>query len=50
LAVSIITRASAIMADIIVLAVTWRQTYSIKRHADLVHMEAPLATLLLQDG
>ncbi|KAL6306479.1 hypothetical protein BKA93DRAFT_729111, partial [Sparassis latifolia] len=44
------TQISLIVADIIVLAVTWMKTYSIKRYANLAHTEAPLATLLLQDG
>ncbi|GBE86105.1 hypothetical protein SCP_0806290 [Sparassis crispa] len=44
------TRISVIVADIIVLVVTWTKTYSIKRYANSAHIEAPLATLLLRDG
>ncbi|KAL6305611.1 hypothetical protein BKA93DRAFT_204389 [Sparassis latifolia] len=44
------TQCSVIVADIIVLIVTWMKTYSIKRYACSAHIEAPLATLLLRDG
>ncbi|KAL6299459.1 hypothetical protein BKA93DRAFT_753393 [Sparassis latifolia] len=44
------TRISVIVADVIVLMVTWMKTYEIKRYANSAHVEAPLATLLLRDG
>ncbi|KAL6299832.1 hypothetical protein BKA93DRAFT_741715, partial [Sparassis latifolia] len=44
------TQISVIVADMIVLIVTWRKTYSIKRYANSAHMEAPLVTLLVRDG
>ncbi|GBE84785.1 hypothetical protein SCP_0607650 [Sparassis crispa] len=42
--------ACSVIADLIVLFVTWSSTYKIKRDADRVKMKAPLATLLLRDG
>ncbi|GBE84072.1 hypothetical protein SCP_0600500 [Sparassis crispa] len=49
-AVYLATRISVIVADVIVLMVTWMKTYEIKRYANSAHVEAPLATLLLRDG
>ncbi|KAL6306546.1 hypothetical protein BKA93DRAFT_729128, partial [Sparassis latifolia] len=50
LTVSITTRASLSVADIIVLMVTWMKTYKIKKYTNSAHIEAPMVTLLLRDG
>lgn len=45
------TRISIIVADAIVLAVTWRVTYGVKKlSAARANMKLPLTSLLLRDG
>ncbi|KAL6305577.1 hypothetical protein BKA93DRAFT_778921 [Sparassis latifolia] len=46
----IVNWAGSVIADLIVLFVTWSSTYKIKRDADHVKMKVPLTTLLLRDG
>ncbi|KAH9925482.1 uncharacterized protein B0H18DRAFT_1008659 [Fomitopsis serialis] len=46
----ILTRACLIAADVFVLAVTWRNTYKIKKEASVMNMRTPTITLLLRDG
>ncbi|OCH91955.1 hypothetical protein OBBRIDRAFT_833851 [Obba rivulosa] len=44
------TRICAILVDIIVLVATWHRTYGLKKEAMRLDVDAPLATMLLQDG
>ncbi|TFY56786.1 hypothetical protein EVJ58_g7427 [Rhodofomes roseus] len=37
-------------ADVIVLVVTWRNTYNIQKEASVVNLRTPTITLLLRDG
>lgn len=48
--VTIATRVTAIIADIIVLAVTWRKTVGIVRRASRLEIRAPLSEVLIRDG
>ncbi|OBZ69330.1 hypothetical protein A0H81_10860 [Grifola frondosa] len=48
--VLVVTRASLILSDVIVLAITWWKTYEIKRAASQANLTASLAMLLLRDG
>ncbi|KAI0644989.1 hypothetical protein C8Q79DRAFT_969050 [Trametes meyenii] len=43
-------RASVIAADAVLIALTWRKTYGIKRVSMKTGVRTPLATLLLRDG
>lgn len=47
---TILTSVSNIVADMIVLGVTWYHTYQIRRLAYTSGAKAPLATLLISDG
>ncbi|OCH92797.1 hypothetical protein OBBRIDRAFT_886033 [Obba rivulosa] len=49
-ALTISSRTCQIIADILVLIVTWYKTYALKRAAVRNNIEAPLATTLLRDG
>ena len=47
---TIVTRVCAIVSDLLVITITWRRTYAMKREADRLHIKASLASLLLRDG
>ena len=47
---SITTRLSAIIADILTLVLTWSKTWATYREARAIQMKVPLITLLLRDG
>ncbi|EMD32451.1 hypothetical protein CERSUDRAFT_77459 [Gelatoporia subvermispora B] len=47
---TIATRICVIAADVLVIAMTWSKTYSLKRASDSVGMKSPLTTFLLRDG
>lgn len=44
------SRAGCMVADLIILGVTWRATYAIKKYADEAGMPLRITTLLLRDG
>ncbi|EMD33135.1 hypothetical protein CERSUDRAFT_68193 [Gelatoporia subvermispora B] len=44
------TRGCVIVADVMVLVVTWNRTYSTYRHARIAHARTPLVTVVLRDG
>ncbi|KAL6302734.1 hypothetical protein BKA93DRAFT_736272, partial [Sparassis latifolia] len=46
----VVSIASTIASDVIVLCVTWFNTYTIKRDADNANIKATIVTLLLRDG
>ncbi|KAI0769500.1 hypothetical protein BC629DRAFT_1533270 [Irpex lacteus] len=50
LIVSLFTRVSVIIGDVIVLAVTWTKTARAYREARQLHIRSPLATVLFRDG
>ena len=50
LTVLITTRACLIAADLLVLVVTWRHTYKLRREASAISLKTPMVTLLLRDG
>ncbi|OCH88700.1 hypothetical protein OBBRIDRAFT_733874, partial [Obba rivulosa] len=50
IAVMVISRTCVVVADMLVLLVTWSKTYSIKRDAIRANTRALLATMLLRDG
>lgn len=41
---------STIIADVLVLVLTWTRTYTVRKLAADPHIEAPLLSLLLRDG
>lgn len=48
--VLITARTCAILSDMIVLVITWYNTYKIKSDAVQINMTASLVTLVLRDG
>ncbi|KAI0738123.1 hypothetical protein BC629DRAFT_1300472, partial [Irpex lacteus] len=50
LTVSLVTRLSVIVGDVLVLAVTWRKTYLAYREARRLRIRAPVTTMLFRDG
>ncbi|OCH91746.1 hypothetical protein OBBRIDRAFT_774647 [Obba rivulosa] len=50
IAFTISTRISMILADILILLITWAKTYGAYRNAQRNNVEAPLLGLLLKDG
>lgn len=48
--VLITTRSCLIAADLLVLVVTWRHTYKLRREASAISLKTPMVTLLLRDG
>ncbi|KAI0825861.1 hypothetical protein BC629DRAFT_31621 [Irpex lacteus] len=50
LTVSLATRISVIIGDVLVLAVTWTKTAHAYREARRLNIRAPLATMLFRDG
>lgn len=48
--VSLATRISVIIGDVLVLAVTWTKTAQAYREARRLNIRAPLATMLFRDG
>lgn len=49
-AVSMITRISVIIGDVLVLAATWTKSAQAYREARQLNIRAPLATVLFRDG
>ncbi|OCH84034.1 hypothetical protein OBBRIDRAFT_742282, partial [Obba rivulosa] len=47
---AIVTRAALIVADVLILAITWSKTYAIRKEAARNNVSTPLATMLLRDG
>lgn len=50
LLVSIASRSSILITDALVLVITWKKTFNIKRAAMQSNLKAPLVTLILRDG
>ena len=50
LAVLILTRASVVLGDVLVIGVTWYKTYNTWKTAASVAMKASFSTMLLRDG
>lgn len=48
--VSLVTRISVIIGDVLVLVVTWKKTAQTYHEAHRLDIRAPLATMLLRDG
>lgn len=48
--VSLSTRIALIIADIIVLAITWKRTASTVREASRINVRVPLSEVLIRDG
>lgn len=48
--VSLTTRISVVIGDVIVLIVTWLKTARAYREAQRLNLESPLATMLFLDG
>ncbi|EMD38314.1 hypothetical protein CERSUDRAFT_64576 [Gelatoporia subvermispora B] len=46
----IATRVCVMVSDIVVLLVTWMQTWTTRRAADRANIDSPIATMLLRDG
>ena len=49
-AVLILTRASVVLGDVLVIGVTWYKTYNTWKTAASVAMKASFSTMLLRDG
>ncbi|KAI0667235.1 hypothetical protein C8Q78DRAFT_982722, partial [Trametes maxima] len=47
---SIVTHSSAVVADLLVVVLTWVRTYKIKKLATVLRSEASISVLLLRDG
>ncbi len=50
LTVSLVTRISVIIGDVLVLVVTWLKTAQAYKEARLLNIKAPLVTMLFRDG
>ncbi len=50
LLVSLATRLAVVLADILVLVLTWMKTFGTRREASRIHIEVPMITLLIRDG
>ncbi len=48
--VSLVTRVSVIVGDVLLIAVTWFKTARLYKDARKLNVKAPLATLLFRDG
>ncbi|OCH84465.1 hypothetical protein OBBRIDRAFT_741595 [Obba rivulosa] len=48
--VTIGTRVCTIVADLLILIITWSKTYTTKRAADRSNVNTPITTMLLKDG
>lgn len=48
--VALATRIALILANMLMLVLTWAKTFRLKREAMRLNMKMPLSTLLLRDG
>ncbi|THG96480.1 hypothetical protein EW026_g5359 [Hermanssonia centrifuga] len=50
ISISLATRLAVVLADILVLVLTWMKTFGTRREASRIHIEVPMVTLLIRDG